>query len=186
MKSRNSTLPAALILPASDLAADDIEGSEQGRGPVPLVVVRLADHRPAVGQFVVRLGTFQRLDRRLLIDRKTTAFGRVHVKANDVRRLRYKLRVRALAPGLAAGEVDLLPPQEPPDILFVDVHQLSRQQRRGPVGVAVGRRSPQLGYVAGPIRPADLHYVYASHPAGHACLDQSQYPTHRRPQVNIS
>jgi hypothetical protein len=25
---------------------------------------------------------------------------------------------------------------------------------------------------------ADLHYVYASHPAGHACLDQLQYPTH--------
>ena len=28
--------PAALIVLASDLAADDIEGSEQGRGPVRL------------------------------------------------------------------------------------------------------------------------------------------------------
>ena len=29
--------------------------------------------------------------------------------------------------------------------------------------------------------PADLRYVYPSHSAGHARLDQSQYPTHRRP-----
>ena len=42
----------------------------------------------------------------------------------------------------------------------------------------LGQRQPQIGYVAGPIGPADLHYVYASHPAGHARLDQSQYPTH--------
>jgi hypothetical protein len=26
----------------------------------------------------------------------------------------------------------------------------------------LGQRQPQIGYVAGPIRPADLHYVYAS------------------------
>jgi hypothetical protein len=43
------------------------------------------------------------------------------------------------------------------------------------------QRQPQIGYVAGPVRPADLHYVYPSHSAGHARLDQSQYPTHRRP-----
>ena len=49
----------------------------------------------------------------------------------------------------------------------------------------LGQRQPQIGYAAGPIRPADLHYVYPSHPAGHARLDQSQYPTHRRPPVNI-
>src|ERR1700739_3716955 len=42
----------------------------------------------------------------------------------------------------------------------------------------LGQRQPQIGYAAGPIGPADLHYVYASHPAGHARLDQSQYPTH--------
>jgi hypothetical protein len=35
------------------------------------------------------------------------------------------------------------------------------------------QRQPQIGYVAGPIGPADLHYLYASHPAGHARLDQS-------------
>jgi hypothetical protein len=42
----------------------------------------------------------------------------------------------------------------------------------------LGQRQPQIGYVGDPVRPADLHYVYASHPAGHAGLDQSQYPTH--------
>ena len=60
--------PAALVVPADHLAAGDIEGREQGCGPVPLVVVRLADHRPAIGQLEIALGTFQRLDRRLLID----------------------------------------------------------------------------------------------------------------------
>ena len=49
----------------------------------------------------------------------------------------------------------------------------------------LGQRQPQIGYVAGPIRPADLHYIYPSHPAGYARLDQSQYPAHRRPPVNI-
>src|SRR3984885_111605 len=42
----------------------------------------------------------------------------------------------------------------------------------------LGQRQPQIGYVAGPIGPADLHYVYARHPAGHTRLDQSQCPTH--------
>jgi hypothetical protein len=46
--------------------------------------------------------------------------------------------------------------------------------------------NPQIGYVAGPIRPTDLHYIYASHPAGHARLDQSQYQRMDDPQVNIS
>ena len=42
----------------------------------------------------------------------------------------------------------------------------------------LGQRQPQIGYVAGPVRPADLHYVYTGQPAGHAGLDQLQHPTH--------
>src|ERR1700752_1623476 len=50
-----------------------------------------------------------------------------------------------------------------------------------------GKRQPQIGYISGPtIGPADLHHVYASHPAGHARLDHSQYPTHRRPPGQTS
>ena len=35
----------------------------------------------------------------------------------------------------------------------------------------LGQRQPQIGYVAGPISPTDLHYIYASHPL--ACLSRS-------------
>jgi hypothetical protein len=38
-----------------------------------------------------------------------------------------KLRVIALAPGLAAGQIDLLRSQETPDILLMNVAEFARQ-----------------------------------------------------------
>src|SRR5439155_25702970 len=55
---------------------------------------------------------------------------RHHVEADNVSRLGDKRRVVALAPGLAAGQIDLLRPQEPPDILLVNVAELDRKSTR--------------------------------------------------------
>src|ERR1700750_2275987 len=65
-----------------------------------------------------------------------------HVEADDVGGFADKLRVIALAPGLAAGQIDLLRSQETPDILLMNVAEFARQQQRSrPVGVARRGRS---------------------------------------------
>src|SRR4051812_21373608 len=53
----------AFVVLADDVAGADIERGEQGRGAMSLVIMRLANHRPAVRQLQVSLGTLQRLDR---------------------------------------------------------------------------------------------------------------------------
>jgi hypothetical protein len=50
----------------------------------------------------------------------------------------------------------------------------------------LGQRQPQIGYVAGPIGPADLHYVYASHPLGMPVSTSRNTERIDDPQVNIS
>src|SRR5262249_7104627 len=59
--------PAAAIMLGSNLAGGDVESSEQRRGAVPLVVMRAAGQRAAVGQLEIALRPFQRLDRGLLV-----------------------------------------------------------------------------------------------------------------------
>ena len=56
---------AAPGMAADDLAGGDVEGGEQRRRSVPLVVVRLAGKRAAVRQPEIALGALQGLDRRL-------------------------------------------------------------------------------------------------------------------------
>jgi len=126
--------PAALVVLADDSSGSDIKGREQGRGAVALIVVRLADHRPPIGQLQISLRALQCLDRRLLVRRQRHRIGRWHhIRTNDVRGFGHKLRVRTLAPGLPARQVDLLRPQEPPDILLVDVPKLAGMLTRSEV-----------------------------------------------------
>src|SRR5579864_5898372 len=42
--------PPAFVMPTHDLAGSNIECREQGRGPVPLIVMGLPDHCPPVWQ----------------------------------------------------------------------------------------------------------------------------------------
>ena len=139
---------ATFVMPARNLPRPHVERGEQSGGPVTLVIVRLTGDGSPVGQFQITLGTFQRLDRRLLVNRQHHRIvGRHHVKADDIRRLRRELRVRALTPGFAAREVNLPGAQETPQILFVNVAQFARQlaarssSRSHPA--AAGRASPR-------------------------------------------
>ena len=66
--------------------------------------------------------------------------GRGDIEANHVGGFGRKVRVVALAPGLASHEIDLVAAQEPPDILDVDIAQRPGQQRPGPARVPGGRR----------------------------------------------
>src|SRR6516164_5773291 len=60
--------PAPLFVLAQNLAGRDIESREQGRRPMPLVVVALAGQRPPGRQLQIALRPLQGLDRGLLID----------------------------------------------------------------------------------------------------------------------
>jgi hypothetical protein len=59
--------PAPPIVAADHLTCGDLQGSEQRRRSMPLVIVRLARHGASVRQLQIALGTLQRLDRGLLI-----------------------------------------------------------------------------------------------------------------------
>ena len=103
--------------------------------------MRLTDQRAAGGQSEIALGSLKRLDRRLLVNREDDGIFRWrHIQADDLRRLGDELRVVALAPGLAARQIDLSGAREPPDILLVNIAQRTRQPWRCPVRVSIGRR----------------------------------------------
>jgi hypothetical protein len=124
--------PAAPVMIGPNLAGRDIEYDEQGRGAVPLVVVRLAGERAPVGKLETALRPFRGLDRRLLVHcqhqrafpcgtrPKKRKIRRIEVQANDLGSLGREGWIVALALGLAGRKVDLLRAQEAPNILHVD------------------------------------------------------------------
>ena len=128
---RRRVLCAAITLPvATSKAANSVEA--------------VAGQRPAVGQLQIALRALQRLDRGLLVDADhDRVFRRRQVQADHIGGLGGKVGVVALAPGLAPGEVDLLCPQDAPDLLLVHIAEFSRQQRPGPAPIALGRRPVQ-------------------------------------------
>ena len=126
------------------LAGGHLEGGEQRRGAVALVIVAVAGQRPAVGELQIALRPLQRLDRGLLVDADDDrVLRRRHVEPDHVGGLGDELGIVALAPGLAPGEVDLLGAQEAPDILHVDVAQRGCNQRPGPARKPGRRRALQ-------------------------------------------
>src|ERR1700712_3738842 len=75
----------SLIMTARDLASGNLQGGEQRRGAMPLIIVRLADHRAATWQLEIALGALERLDRGLLVDRQDDGIlRRGHIKADDL------------------------------------------------------------------------------------------------------
>src|SRR5208337_67835 len=88
----------------------------------------------------VALRAFERLDRRLFVDRQNDgAIWRSHVETDDLGGLGHEVGIVALAPGFAAGKIDLLRTQKAPDMLDMDVAESLCQQRPSPVGVASRR-----------------------------------------------
>src|SRR5260370_28309989 len=73
------------------------------------------------------------MERGLLVKAKPKGlWGGGDVEANNIGGFGRKVRVGALAPGLASREVNLVAAREPPDILDVNIAQRLGQQRAGP------------------------------------------------------
>ena len=133
--------PPALLVRGRHLAGGHFEGGKQRRGAVSLVIVTMSGQRPPVRKLQIALGALQRLDRGLFVDADDDrVLGRCHVEPDHIGGLGDELGIVALAPGLAPGEVDLLPAQEAPDILHIDIAERRSQQRPRPAGIARRRR----------------------------------------------
>src|SRR5580704_5771066 len=116
-----------------DLSGGDFECRKQRRRTMPLVVVALARQGTPVGQLEIALCPLQRLDRGLFVNAEHNGLlGRGDIEANHVRGFGRKVRVIALAPGLASLKIDLVAAQESPDILDVNIAQRLGQQRSAP------------------------------------------------------
>ena len=110
------------------------------------------------------------------------------VEPHHISRFRSKLRVIALAPGLAAGKVDLMGAQKAPDILLMHIAQVGRYQRRRPARKA-GRRwliqhrqdPPASRLTVFPLPPSSRALVQPSQPLARvATTPQAHRPRHHR------
>ncbi len=129
--------PPALFVRHADLAAGHLEGSEQGQGAVALVVVAAPGQGLAVGQLEIALRPLQRLDRGLLVDADHHRILRRRQGEGDhIGGLGGERRVLTLAPELAPGQVDLVCPQEAPDLLFVHIAERPGDQWPRPAPIA--------------------------------------------------
>ena len=101
-------------------------------------------HRFAIGQLQPALGALQSLDVRLLVDRKHHGVhGRLQVEPDNVGRLLRKRRIGADTPTAPPRQRDLMPAQNPPDLMFGDVAQMPGQQAAVPAPVPRRRRLVQ-------------------------------------------
>src|ERR1700722_12167525 len=133
-------VPVALHIAADDGAVEDVEGREQCRRAMTLVVV---GHRPGATllHWQAGLGAVERLDLTLFIDREDDGMGgRIDIETDDVAQLVDEARV--------GGEFELFHPVRlqavrAPDALDgtrADANDL-RHHRGGPVGRLGGRGS---------------------------------------------
>jgi hypothetical protein len=114
--------PVAAPMRSRQLAGGDLEGGEQCGGTVPLVIVTAACQRSAIGKLEPALHPFQGLDRALFVNADhDRVLGRGDVKPDHIGGLDDEVGICAFAPGLEAGEVDLLLAHKMPDLLLVHV-----------------------------------------------------------------
>src|SRR6201993_4921914 len=116
-----------------DLSGGDFERCKQRCRAMPLVIVALAGQGAAIGQLQIPLRSLQSLDRGLLVHAQHNGLrGRGDIEADNIGGFGRKVRIVALAPGLASREVNLVAGQEPPNILDINIAQRLGQQRAGP------------------------------------------------------
>ena len=107
--------PPALLVRGRHLAGGHFESGKQGRCAIALVIVTMSGQRPPVRKLQIALGALQRLDRGFFVNADDDrVLGRCQVEPDHIGGLGDELGIVALAPGLAPGEVDLLPAQEAP------------------------------------------------------------------------
>ncbi len=116
-----------------DLSGGDFERRKQCCGAMPLVIVALAGQGAAIGQLQITLRSLQSLDRGLLVHAQHNGLRRRRdIEADNIGGFGRKVRVVALAPGLASHQVNLVAGQETPEILDIDIAQRLGQQGAGP------------------------------------------------------
>jgi hypothetical protein len=98
-------------------------------------------HRLAIGQLQPALGALQGLDVRFLVDRKYKGVFRwLQVQRDNVGGLLREGRIGADAPAAPPRQRDLVPAQNPPDLEFGNVAQISaagcRPSVRNPAAAA--------------------------------------------------
>src|ERR1700731_3906875 len=92
-----------------DLSGGDFKRRKQRCRAMPLVVVALAGQGAAIGQLQIALRSLQSLDRRLFVHAEHNGLlGRGDIEANHIGGFGRKMRVVALAPGLASARSILL------------------------------------------------------------------------------
>ena len=128
----------ALHAAAMHDTVERVEGSEQGGGAVPLLVVR---HRPAFTRLdrQTGLGAVERLDLRFLVDREHHGMGwRMHVETDDIFHLLGESRVAGALEGAQAMRLQAV---GAPDTLYGVQRQADGFGHRaaGPVGHFAGR-----------------------------------------------
>src|SRR6266446_492625 len=115
-----------------DLSGGDFERRKQCCGAMPLVIVALAGQGAAIGQLQITLRSLQSLDRGLLVYAQHNGLRRRRdIEADNIGGFGRKVRVVALAPGLASHQVNLVAAQEPPD--YWTSTSPSASASRGPV-----------------------------------------------------
>src|SRR4030095_14555830 len=88
--------PSPRIVAGLNLPSSHIQSRKQGGSPVPLVIMAETTQCPSARNLQVSLSSLQRLDMRFLIHRQDQGVvGRLQIKANNVGRLRGKLRIGA-------------------------------------------------------------------------------------------
>ena len=114
----------AFLVCCHDLAGGDLERRKQRCRAMPLVVVALPGQGAAVRQLQIALRSFQGLDRWLLVHAQHNGLlRRRDIEADHIGGFGRKVRVVALAPGLASRRDRSSAAQESPDILHVDIAQ---------------------------------------------------------------
>src|SRR5262245_48918129 len=95
-----------------------------------------------VGQFQIALRALERLDRWFFIhaDHDRVLRGR-KVETDDIGGFGGKIGIVTFAPALASSQIDLLPAQEASHIVYVDVAEPRRPDRR-----SSGHAPPVLAY----------------------------------------
>src|SRR4029079_6397986 len=95
-----------------DLSGGDLERRKQCCRAMPLVIVALAGQGAAIGQLQITLRSLQSLDRWLLVYAPHTGLRlRRDIEADNIGGFGRKVRVVALAPGLASHQVNLVAAQ---------------------------------------------------------------------------
>ena len=118
---------------SDDRAVGKIQGGEEGRGPVPLVIMR---HRPrsATFQRETRLCPVERLDLRLLIGAQDQGvLGRIQIQPHDVEQLLFEPRVFAQLEGVNQVRLQTVSFPDPLDQGLIGL-QLLGQGTGCPVG----------------------------------------------------